>query len=121
MVMMTEIRRYVRRLAKDFAPERVVLFGSYADGSATADSDVDLLVVMDHTGRNVEQSVTIDRALDRSFPLDLIVRKPAEVRRRLGTGDVFLSSIIAGGRTLYERGRQRVGRQGRRRLQHRIA
>ncbi len=121
MVTLTEIRSYVKRLVAECGPERVVLFGSYADGSATDDSDVDLLVIMDHEGRNIEKSVAIDTRLDRGFPLDLVVRKPAELRRRLRQGDVFLSSILSRGKVLYERQRQGMGRQSRRRLQHSAA
>jgi len=83
MVNRRSIQKFVGHLAREFAPERVVLFGSYARGTASDDSDVDLLVIMDHDRRNVDQSLAITRSIDRSFPLDLIVRKPAEVRRRL--------------------------------------
>ncbi len=103
MVTLKEISRYANDVAKRFLPERVVLFGSYAEGRATEDSDVDLLVVMDHPGRNVEQAVTIRRAIRRDFPLDLVVRTPAELRRRLSQKDTFLSEICGKGKTLYER------------------
>ena len=103
MVKLQEIREYASRIVEEFSPERIVLFGSYAEGTATEDSDVDLLVVMGHDGRNVDQSLEIDRRLDRTFPLDLLVRKPAEVKRRLALRDVFLSAIFAEGEVLYER------------------
>ena len=104
MIQRRHILRYVRALAKEFAPERVVLFGSYARGRATADSDVDLLVVMDHGKRkNVEQAIAIDRRIASSFPLDLLVRRPAEIRRRLALNDIFLQDIFREGRVLYER------------------
>ena len=57
--------------------------------------------------------VAMDTPLDRAFPLDLVVRKPVELRRRLRQGDVFLSSIMDRGKVLYERQRQGMGRQGR--------
>ena len=40
----------VRRIAERFQPEKVILFGSYARGTAGPDSDVDLLVIMAVTG-----------------------------------------------------------------------
>jgi len=121
MVQLKDIRRYADRIAREFAPESIILFGSYADGSAGNDSDVDLLVIMAHDGRNVDQSLAIDKRISRDFPLDLLVRKPEEVRRRLALHDTFLSSIMAEGKVLYERDRRRVGRQSRRRLHHSIA
>ena len=109
MVAKRDIRAFVRRIADEFSPEQVVLFGSYARGTPTDDSDVDLLVVMQHGKRNVEQSLDITRRVDRSFPLDLIVRKPNEMRERLHQHDMFLTSILKEGTTLYERGHRRMG------------
>ena len=118
MILRKHIRRFVRRVAQEFSPEKVVLFGSYAHGRPTPDSDVDLLVIMPHGGRNVEQAVKISLAVDCNFPMDLIVRTPAEVRRRLRLHDGFLSSVLNEGKTLYERDSERMGRQGRRRLRN---
>jgi uncharacterized protein len=109
MVKSAEINRFVGEVARAFKPERVVLFGSYARGDATADSDVDLLVIMEHDQRNIEQALAITRRVDRSFPLDLIVRTPQETRRRLHQHDMFLTSVLNEGKTLYARGRERVG------------
>jgi predicted nucleotidyltransferase len=48
MVRMKQIRDWSRRVAKQFNPERIILFGSYAYGKPREDSDVDLLVVLRH-------------------------------------------------------------------------
>jgi len=111
MVEHHNILEYVNQLARAFDPERVILFGSYARGNPTEDSDVDLLIVMDHQKRkNVEQAVEIDVKMHRSFPLDLIVRTPSEVKRRLGQGDVFLQAVFQEGEVLYERKHSGVAR-----------
>src|SRR5437763_15998505 len=86
LVPMAAIRRYAREIAKRFRPDRIILFGSYASGSPTPDSDVDLLVVM-QTRNQVEQAVRIDEAIaDRGFALDLIVRTPNTLETRLRWG-----------------------------------
>jgi predicted nucleotidyltransferase len=104
MVSRRDIRTYVDSLARSFAPERVILFGSHARGDAGDDSDVDMLVVMEHDKRkDVEQAVAIDVQLPRKFPLDLIVRRPTEVRKRLAMGDSFLRTIFGEGQVLHER------------------
>jgi predicted nucleotidyltransferase len=108
VVKVSEIRRFVSAIAREFKPERVVLFGSYARGEATEDSDVDLLVVMQHDGDAVEQALEIRRRIDRAFPLDLIVKGPQETRKRLRQNDAFVSSIFEAGKILYERPRQTV-------------
>ena len=81
-----------------------MLFGSHARGTATADSDVDLLVVMEHRGRDIDQAYAIRRTIPRTFALDLVVRTPAGVRRRIAAKDTFLSEIYRHGRILYESG-----------------
>ena len=97
-----EITQVVQQIAARFQPRRVFLFGSYAYGKATADSDVDLLVEMETSLRGVEQAVEIRRAIDLPFPTDLLVRTPDQVAERLAMGDVFLREIVSKGRLVYE-------------------
>lgn len=114
-VPMSVIRRYAREVVRLFAPEKIILFGSYAYGTPHANSDVDILVVM--PARNqIDQAVRIDRAIDPPFPLDLIVRTPANLAWRLKEGDQFLTEVMARGKVLYEKDDGRVGAQGRGRL-----
>src|SRR5437867_3913156 len=69
------IRRFVRQVAERFQPDKIVLFGSHAYGTPHEDSDVDILVIM--PARNqLNQAVRICLAVERNFPLDLIVRTP---------------------------------------------
>ena len=105
MVAAKDIDRFARQIAHEFSPEKIVLFGSYANGNPSDDSDVDVLVIMRHEKRNVEQALEIDHKIDRRFPLDLIVRTPREIDRRLALRDVFTRAILKNGRVLYERSR----------------
>jgi len=98
------IDNYVSRLVEVFQPQAVVLFGSQASGMAHKDSDVDLLVLMDHDKRrDVDQEIEIDRTLPRSFPLDIIVRKPQDFQRRIEAKDMALITLWKNGKKLYER------------------
>ena len=101
MIGMEQIRQFSRRIAREFRPRRIVLFGSYARGEATADSDVDLLVVLPHEGDSVAKSVEIRLKLRPPFPLDLLVRSPETVSRRLAMGDTFLRDVLENGKVLY--------------------
>ena len=96
-----EIRRVCAQIARLFKPERIVLFGSYAYGRPTADSDVDLLVVMPFDGKGFRKASEIRSRIDADFPLDLLVRTPKEVNRRLTGGDFFLREITEKGELLY--------------------
>jgi predicted nucleotidyltransferase len=102
MVALRDIEELSRRIASEFRPQRIVLFGSHARGDASPDSDVDLLVVVPHEGTAVEKSVEIRLKLRPGFPLDLIVRSPEKVRQRLSLGDTFLREVLERGKILYE-------------------
>jgi len=103
MVDRAQIRKFSRAVARQFRPKKIVLFGSYAYGKPTKDSDVDLLVIMPRTrARGERMSVRIRHAVPRNFPLDLLVRTPAEVNKRLRWGDGFLQEVMEKGKVLYE-------------------
>lgn len=111
---MRVIRRYARQIAKQFHPEKIILFGSRAYGTPHEDSDVDLLVVM--PARNeLDQAVKISSAVEEPFPLDLIVRTPHNLKWRLEQGDWFLREVTTLGKTLYDAANARVGTKSRRR------
>jgi predicted nucleotidyltransferase len=105
---MSAIRRLARQTAERFHPEKIILFGSYAYGTPTPDSDVDLLVVMPMR-HQVEQAVRIDEAVERGIPLDLLVRTPKLLEQRLRADDWFLREIMTRGKLLYEKTYSRVG------------
>ncbi len=102
MPTMQQIDDFGRRIGEEFAAQQVVLFGSYARGAATADSDVDVLVVMPFEGRSADKSVEIRLTTNPPFPLDLLVRTPEVMRRRIEMGDCFLRDILRDGKVLYE-------------------
>lgn len=108
--MISEIKTYAKRLGREFNPERIVLFGSHARGKPTKDSDVDLLVVMNYRGDSVDKAVQMRLRIPRKFPLDLILRKPSEIRRRLAINDSFILTIFEEGKVLYERRAQGMDR-----------
>jgi len=102
MVALNDIKQFGKRIGEQFGAEKVILFGSYAEGAATEDSDVDLLVIVPFTGRSVDQSVKIRMELRPAFPVDLIVRTPEKVHQRVEMGDDFIREILEEGKVLYE-------------------
>jgi predicted nucleotidyltransferase len=118
---MSAIRKFARQIAERFHPDAIILFGSYAHGEPTPDSDIDLLVVMS-TRNQIEQAVRIDEAIEqRGFPLDLIVRTPRALAQSIRGGDTFMQDIVARGKVLYEKSDKAVGPQGRKRSRRRPA
>ena len=98
------IREMVDKIVAGYAPERVILFGSYAWGAPHADSDVDLFIVKDTDERFIKRGVAVRRMLSdmkRRLPMDVIVLTPQEVHERLAIGDQFIGQIIHDGEVLY--------------------
>jgi predicted nucleotidyltransferase len=91
-------------VACEFRPEQIILFGSYAHGVPTEDSDVDVLVVMPLAlgRRDVEQAAAIRARVPAPFPMDVIVRSPQQIARRLALGDGFIAGVLRDGQTMYE-------------------
>ncbi len=102
MVTMGEIEKLGHHIGLVFQPDRVLLFGSYAHGNPTLDSDVDLFIVIPFEGRPVDKSVEIRMKVRPPFPVDLIIRTPEKVRERLEMGDDFIKDILETGKVLYE-------------------
>jgi predicted nucleotidyltransferase len=102
MIPRQKITKFAAEVGRPFKPRKIILFGSYAYGSPTEDSDVDLLVIMSGKGRPQDKAIRIRRAVEADFPMDLIVRTPAEMRQRLSWGDSFLQEVIQKGIALYE-------------------
>ena len=98
-----KIRRAARKIADAVHPEKIILFGSFAYGKPTPDSDVDLLVIMESNLRPHARVIQISEVLDpRPFPVDIIVRTPEEIEERLRIGDCFFREILSKGKVLYE-------------------
>lgn len=106
MVSMKDILAVGRRIEREFHPRQIVLFGSHARGDATADSDVDLLVVMPFRGRSADKSVEITLRVKPGFAADILVRSPQTVRRRIAMGDCFMQEIVTNGKVLFEEHRR---------------
>jgi len=99
------IDRMVRTVVERFDPERIILFGSHALGTAGPDSDVDLLVVVRvDEGSRRRKANEIDLALaDRELPLDLIVVTPEDFERGRDQIGSIIRPAVREGQVLYER------------------
>ena len=114
-IPLTAIKRFARRIAEQFHPQRIILFGSYAYGTPHAESDVDLLVIMPASDV-VNMAIRISLAFERPFSFDLLVRTPQQMERGLRDSDWFLREIVEKGKVLYEAKNGDMGAKGRGRL-----
>lgn len=109
MISISQIQAFSQQIAEKFQPERIILFGSYASGQPTEDSDVDLLVILPFEELPVQKAIAIRQQIKAPFPLDLIARTPEQIQQRLEMGDFFIQDIMKNGRVLYEANHARVG------------
>jgi len=105
MIAQADIQATCDDIVREFAPIQVILFGSYAYGTPTEDSDVDLLVVMDiPESETCRQTVEIVQRIPHRFSMDLLVRLQEEIAYRFSYNDWFLREITEKGDVLYESG-----------------
>ncbi|MBI5741259.1 MAG: nucleotidyltransferase domain-containing protein [Nitrospirae bacterium] len=98
------IRNISRKIVENFDPEKIILFGSFAEGTSTEESDIDLLVIMESNQRSAKRSMEISKVCRPKFvSMDILVRTPAEIKKRLAIGDYFIKDILEKGKVLYDR------------------
>ena len=105
-VDISDIENKINQIAQKYNPEKIILFGSYAEGIPTPDSDVDLLVIMDTQKSTWDVAVEVSLMLNHTFPMDImdiIVKTPQYISHRLHLGDFFIRDIMEKGKVFYER------------------
>jgi uncharacterized protein len=99
-----QIEQLTARIVEVERPDKVILFGSYASGTATESSDIDLLVISRSTLPRREREVRLTRQLFGSgVPYDLLVLTPEEMEERLRRNGPFIREILWTGQVVYER------------------
>ncbi len=105
MIGQTKINEIVTKIASVIKPEKIILFGSYANNKANEASDLDLLVVVrDSNIPKHKRARAIRKHLwgicDR--PKDIIVYTEDEIKEWIGVKFSFISNILAYGKVVYE-------------------
>lgn len=96
------VHSVVAEIAGRFRPYRVILFGSYARGESHADSDVDLLVIMETRKRPLHAAAEVAAAVAHPLPLDILVYRPLQWQAAVRSGTAFASQVQSEGIVLYE-------------------
>lgn len=96
------LKLIVNRLVEKLDIEKIVLFGSYAAGKQSRDSDLDLFVLLNTRKKGIERYAMVSEILEpRTIPMDIIVKTPAELKKRRNYFDPFMNRIMRTGKVLY--------------------
>ena len=106
MVTESIIQQLVDRI-KQFDPEKIILFGSYAYGTPQKDSDIDLLVIKNIDLQDIRKTrIEIRRSLfsiryENQIEIDLLVDNEEHINSRINIGDKFYEELTTKGKVLY--------------------
>lgn len=104
MISENKISEVINKIASNYNPEKIILFGSYAIGKQTEDSDLDLLIIKESDLSRPQRSILIRKMLfGTNIPLDLIVYTPSEITRDLSQPNSFINNVFSSGKIVYER------------------
>jgi predicted nucleotidyltransferase len=98
-----ELNKLSKQIIDKYRPEKIILFGSLADGKIRSGSDIDLLVVKRTKKDYWRRADEISKIIDIDLPKDIIVMTPNEVKWRLSLEDPFIEDIINNGKIIYEK------------------
>lgn len=102
--LLAEAKKLAKKIAEEYKPEKIILFGSAATGDVREYSDVDLLVIKDTTDHPIKRDQKVLRLLNpirNPIPLDVVVFTPKELDYRSKGGDPFVLDMLEEGEVLY--------------------
>ncbi|MFH1005344.1 MAG: nucleotidyltransferase domain-containing protein [Bacteroidota bacterium] len=104
MIKQDKISEIVNKIVYSYNPEKIILFGSYANGNPNENSDLDLFVIKDTDISRPQRSIHVRKLLwGAMIPIDLIVYTPKEIEESKENKYSFVYEVLNTGKTLYER------------------
>lgn len=98
-----KIKEVVDKIVREYQPEKIILFGSWAWGEPHEYSDLDLFVIKDTKRPTLKRIEDLDRIFSRrDLPMDFLVYTPDQVENRLRIGDLFVKDVLTNGKILYD-------------------
>ena len=98
-----ELKRIVEIIKTEYAPEKVILFGSLAADHVHEWSDIDLLIIKRTDKRPIERTMEIVGLIKPKIGIDLFIYTPEEYELLLKERYSFILNILKTGKTVYEK------------------
>jgi predicted nucleotidyltransferase len=106
MDLTDQLPEITRRIIRTSNPDKIILFGSYARGNCSADSDLDLLIIVPNIEHTRQESIRVRRALRGLLvPVDIVIATPEQISRLGNVAGLVYRSALSEGKVLYERTR----------------
>ncbi|MEW6040042.1 MAG: nucleotidyltransferase domain-containing protein [Elusimicrobiota bacterium] len=107
----SKIENIVSKIVENYRPDKIILFGSYAYGNPTEESDIDLFIIKDDNRRRIERFREVMHLLMdiKGMAIEPIIFTNEELQKRIKLEDDFILEIITKGKVLYERDLQNLG------------
>jgi len=100
----SELIRFVDYIVENYSPQKIILFGSFAEGVSQLWSDIDLVVIRETDERFLDRSKEILSSLMPKVGLDLLIYTPEEFEKLCQERKFFSETIVGRGKVLYEQG-----------------
>lgn len=95
------LKHIVDTIVKEYSPEKIILFGSLANGSIHEDSDIDLIIIKSTSHNPWQRAREVDKIIDHSVPIDILIYTPEEIQERISLNDYFVKGFNEQGKVLY--------------------
>ena len=105
MIKQEEIQQLVKEIAEGYQPEKIYLFGSYANGVPTYDSDIDLFILKETQEKKPFRHIQVRESI-KTYPftgMDIIVYTPGELKDAMNETVNIGKEAVQTGKLLYER------------------
>ncbi|MCY7409694.1 MAG: nucleotidyltransferase domain-containing protein [Chitinophagales bacterium] len=102
MLTQSQIQNIVDTIVKGYKPEKVILFGSYANGNASKEIDLDFVIIKKTDTRFIERAREI-HGLFHPYPwaMDIFVFTPKEFKKRKKIYGTLEYIVDKEGKTVY--------------------
>ncbi len=98
------VQEVIQKIIEGYNPERIIIFGSYARGDWTEDSDLDVLVVKETEERPFDRIGSVSSMCwPRKLPMDIVVKTPDEIADELDRHELFTREIMREGAVVHDR------------------
>ena len=105
MILQQQLNDLIIEIVKGYRPEKIYLFGSYANNTATDDSDIDLFIIKNTNAKKTERNIQVRESI-RTYPyvgMDIIVYTPEELKQGMNDIVNIGKEAVKTGKLLYER------------------